>query len=57
MVKESLDLKSRQEDHWLLLDDELGIEVLYLVRNNSGQSVRGFRFKGQARKAGVAIGR
>ena len=57
MVKESLDLKDRQEDQGLLLGDELGKEVLYLVLSNSEQSVRGFRFKGQAGKAGVAIGR
>ena len=57
MVKEGLDIKSSQEEQGLLLVDELGKEVLYLVRNNSEQSVRGFRFRGQARKAGVAIGR
>ena len=57
MVKEGLDIKSRQEEQGLLLVDELGKEVLYLVRNNSEQSVRGFRFIGQARNTGVAIGR
>ena len=31
MVKESLDLKDRQEDQGLLLGDELGKEVLYLM--------------------------